>query len=286
MSEEQRKLFELSPDDVSNIDYDLGNNNPFVKIGLKREILGNRYIRIFKDNGFHGINEAYNFFKSFYDHGYRKGYELRKIFTRCKVKFFKDGKFLKCKNIEYDENDEYYRSLNFFYVIGDTHFRHINTATAREFKSEEEHDNKIIFNINSSVPKFAEIIFLGDMDVVNDKFKLKLELDKIFCKNISLVKGNHDNLSDRDYIDCGFKHVYNKPILLEEYNVILSHQRIKNDIGCYKNIYAHDHKKEEITFKTCNATVESLNCIPQSVYEIVKEMNIMKPITIGKEPIL
>ena len=69
-------------------------------------------------------------------------------------------------------------------------FKHKNGNLLRSFSSPEEMNKTIIDNMNS-IPEDSHLFLLGDVAMGNKKESIKL-IEQIKCKNIYLVRGNHD----------------------------------------------------------------------------------------------
>jgi calcineurin-like phosphoesterase family protein len=84
------------------------------------------------------------------------------------------------------------------FFISDTHFGHSNILkfSNRPFLSVEEHDERLIDNINDHVGKTDILFHLGDFcwgDTAKKQTDFTREiLSKINCKYINLIIGNHD----------------------------------------------------------------------------------------------
>lgn len=266
----------------ANIDPKTGENNPFIKMFIIDSV-GNKYsMNVFSNHGHHDINYAYVMLKDLYNHGIIKGNKLSNILKLCTIKYIQTNpKFFKCVNIEYsDIIKENLKNLFHTYVLSDPHFNDPNVLTPRGFDDDNKHTDWLINNINQTVPDYGQLILAGDIDLKNNKNYIKNVIKKINC-NVGLVRGNHDELSDIDYLDCGFNDVRNQWIIKNS-QVIITHKELKNDIGCYKNIHGHLHKKE-CTKNSFNCSVDALNGIPKSIPEILSEMSTHDLLKIGSE---
>lgn len=95
--------------------------------------------------------------------------------------------------------------------------------------------NKLqIENINKIVCKNDWLIILGD--VGNPKI-----LEQLKCKNIVLIKGNHDKGNENYEKYC--KEIYEGPLFIND-KILLSHEPIFND--CWLNIHGHIHNQFEL----------------------------------------
>lgn len=86
------------------------------------------------------------------------------------------------------------------YFLGCTHFGHINlcrgttkwldTSRCRNFSTIEEMNNVIGDSINSQVSLDDTLFLLGDF-VLSDKINTYIYREKIKCRNVHLILGNH-----------------------------------------------------------------------------------------------
>ena len=94
------------------------------------------------------------------------------------------------------------------FFTSDTHYNHSNICSAttkwnnasnmtREFKSLEHMNTTIVNNINNMVGEDDILIHLGDWSFGGFE-NIREFRDKIFCKNIHLVLGNHDHHIERN----------------------------------------------------------------------------------------
>jgi calcineurin-like phosphoesterase family protein len=93
------------------------------------------------------------------------------------------------------------------------------------------------------------------------------------------VKGNHD-IQNNDFYRCaGFKEVYDKPVILENF-WILSHEPLYVCENMpYAKIFGHVHNSP--LYKDCSShhfcvTVERINYTPISFDEIKRKVNYKK----------
>jgi len=86
--------------------------------------------------------------------------------------------------------------MNKLFLTSDFHFSHKNIIKYcnRPFSSVEEMDKKLIQNINDIVGEEDVLWFLGDFCFArHDYFEVaKRYRDRIHCKNVSCIFGNHD----------------------------------------------------------------------------------------------
>jgi len=81
------------------------------------------------------------------------------------------------------------------YLSSDWHFGHSNIIkySSRPFATADEMDEQIIKNVNNLITPQDRLFHLGDFAYRNSK-GIQYYLDRIKCKNIYLVRGNHDKL--------------------------------------------------------------------------------------------
>lgn len=81
------------------------------------------------------------------------------------------------------------------YFTSDLHLGHKNIILPsydnRPFSTIKEHDQTIINNINQTVTTNDLLYILGDIGMCSSMY-LESLLEKIHCKNLYLIRGNHD----------------------------------------------------------------------------------------------
>lgn len=107
-----------------------------------------------------------------------------------------------------------------FFVSGDWHFQHAgicygtshwpNKSGCRPFKNPAEMTNKLIDNINETVPEDGVLLHLGDF-LFGNKNKARELRYRINCQNIIHLFGNHDDWmkNDNDLMDEIFTYTTN-----------------------------------------------------------------------------
>lgn len=163
------------------------------------------------------------------------------------------------------------------FFIADTHFGHSNIILYenRPFRDTEEMNKTIIENWNKTVDKQDTIFILGDFSLYKEA-KTK-EIVNSLNGNKLLVLGNHDNPNIKYYLNLGFDHVYDYPIIYDKF-YILSHEPLYiNSNMPYTNIFGHVHSNKEYTDfsnQSFCVSVERINYTPISFSEIKKKMSI------------
>jgi len=96
------------------------------------------------------------------------------------------------------------------FFTSDEHYYHLNIIKYCKRQDKDEHDmnERLIKNHNSVVSENDTVIHVGDVTAGlygrEDDFK---ELFKRLNGNHYLIRGNHDELSDKEYLDMGFTSV-------------------------------------------------------------------------------
>ena len=246
-------------------------NNNSVKIQLFSEtfkIFNYDYV-MFRDLCIHKVNSK----------------KLSEIFKDCIIKYQKqpNGNFKYKKMILTEESKKILKKLKHIYCISDTHFYDPTMLlTRRQFDTIDSHNNAIIKNINQTVPWYSTLDIVGDVIVSKKENEIIKIRNSINCQNVQIIRGNHDELSDEEYRKYGFDIFKESSVLVENTNIILSHQKLKLNMYGYRNVYGHDHEKA-ITSKSFNCSVEALNGIPRSIYEISDDMEVMNPMKIDSD---
>lgn len=169
------------------------------------------------------------------------------------------------------------------YFIADTHFYDdsIIMYEKRPFKNVKEMNQELVKNWNETVNKKDLIFILGDFIFNGEEDYNRLvrqALSQLNGKKI-LIMGNHDTLTEKEYIELGFDSAYQYPILYNEF-LILSHEPLyMNTQSPYVNIFGHVHGNP--TFKDCSSnsfcvSVERIKYKPIELGEIIDRLKIEK----------
>lgn len=147
--------------------------------------------------------------------------------------------------------------------VGDTHFGEeaIILYENRPFQNTKEMDEVLIKNWNSEVNPEDIVYVVGDFGANGREKEYLSRLNGIKY----LIKGNHDTKSNEYYRAAGFKEVYDKPIVLENFWII-SHEPLYMNVNMpYANIFAHVHNSPLFKdFSACHfcASAERINFTP------------------------
>lgn len=169
----------------------------------------------------------------------------------------------------------YLEDENMIYITADTHFgdENIIRYEKRPFYCTAYMDDVLISNWNNVVKENDTTFILGDFARndydYNDFIIRRLNGHKI------LIKGNHDNLTNRQYLKMGFDNVYDYPIILEDFYV-LQHKPPEyiNSSSPFAYIFGHVHKTplyKSTSFRALCACTERWDFKPIS-FDLCKEL--------------
>jgi calcineurin-like phosphoesterase family protein len=183
------------------------------------------------------------------------------------------------------------------WITSDTHYHHKNicrgvtnwrtqdgkipVSSTRDFKDLDEMDSTIINNINSKVGQDDTLIHLGDV-AFGGFDRLEQFLDRLICKNIYLVLGNHDHhiKNDRSFIKDRFMSVQNYlEVNVEDENFVLCHYPLQSWNGLNKGVihlHGHVHLSAQNKWgngKRLDVGMDGNNMYPYKITEIVHMMD-------------
>lgn len=182
---------------------------------------------------------------------------------------------------------------------------HLDHASAIEFKNRpfldvEEMNRALIDNINKTVLPNDELWILGDFSYRVNKEQIQCLREKIECKHVHLVYGNHDKDYSQDHI---FQSVQHYKELKTEYGlIILFHYPILEwKSAHYGSIHLHGHihstgeynsdnlkrrfadrfplghtpQHEGLGLRVYDVGVDANNFLPISLAQIAQKMDIL-----------
>ena len=157
------------------------------------------------------------------------------------------------------------------YVTADLHLGHKLISTTRGFNSLEEHDDRVLDNLNRIVSPKDTLWILGDLLFQPGT---KLPLLKRIPGNVKVVLGNHDALRPDVYAGLGFR-VYGaaygkRGILLTHIPV---HEGQKNRFSL--NVHGHLHDKVLPDPWYFNVCLEQNNLEPFNIEEIYEKIPLL-----------
>jgi calcineurin-like phosphoesterase family protein len=183
------------------------------------------------------------------------------------------------------------------WITSDTHYHHKNicrgvtnwrtqdgkipVSSTRDFQDLDEMDAAIINNINSKVGQDDTLIHLGDV-AFGGFDKLEQFLDRLICKNIYLVLGNHDHhiKNDRSFIKDRFMSVQNYlEVNIDDENFVLCHYPLQSWHGLNKGVihlHGHVHLSAQNKWgngKRLDVGMDGNNMQPYKITEIVHMMD-------------
>ena len=183
------------------------------------------------------------------------------------------------------------------WITSDTHYHHKNICrgvtnwrtqdgkipvnSTRDFRDLDEMDATIINNINSKVGQDDTLIHLGDV-AFGGFDKLEQFLDRLICKNIYLVLGNHDHhiKNDRSFIKGRFMSVQNYlEVNIDDENFVLCHYPLQSWHGLNKGVihlHGHVHLSAQNKWgngKRLDVGMDGNNMQPYKITEIVHMMD-------------
>ena len=166
------------------------------------------------------------------------------------------------------------------YYISDTHFGSEKHAQERNFENADKMNKTFVNNINERVTSRDTLYFLGDVAQMN--YNAIPLLKKINCKNIILIRGNHDAgalVKNKSHI---FKSVN---MIIRIYDdtiknkIILCHYPFSEWDGYYKGVlhfHGHTHGRnssgtfvESLLPTSFPVSVDELGFYPRTAKEII-----------------
>ena len=183
------------------------------------------------------------------------------------------------------------------WITSDPHYNHKNICrgvtnwrtqdgdiplnSTRDFQSVDQMNNTLVDNINSKVGQDDTLIILGDIGFGGFESIGKF-LDRLICKNIHLVLGNHDHhiRNNRENIQDRFMSVSDYlQVRIYDQDFVFSHYPFASWNGLNKGvIHLHGHvhlsaKDKWGKGKRLDVGVDGNSLFPYSVSEIVHMMD-------------
>lgn len=151
-------------------------------------------------------------------------------------------------------------SLKKAYIISDTHFGH-EVPILKErygiFSNTEEHDEYIVSTLNKLLNQDSILIHLGDVGDLET-------MSKVHGRKV-LIKGNHDKLSNKKYLEV-FEEIYNQPVFLNK-RILLSHypEMVSPHV---LNIHGHLHASYLDSKNHMTASIHMINYKPLTLRQV------------------
>lgn len=183
------------------------------------------------------------------------------------------------------------------WITSDTHYHHKNICrgvtnwrtqdgkipvnSTRDFIDLDEMDSVIVNNINAKVGPDDTLIHLGDV-AFGGFDKLEQFLNRLVCKNIYLVLGNHDHhiKNNRSFIKDQFMSVQNyMEVNIDGADFVLCHYPLQSWHGLNKGVihlHGHVHLSPQNKWgngKRLDVGMDGNNMQPYKITEIVHMMD-------------
>ena len=183
------------------------------------------------------------------------------------------------------------------YITSDIHYGHKNICrgvtnwrtpegevpinSTRDFSTIEQMNSAIVDRINSKVGQEDTLIMLGDIAFGGFE-NIGIFLDRLVCKNIYLILGNHDHhiKNDRGYIKERFISVRDYvELTIDGVDFVLCHYPLASWHGLNKGVihlHGHVHLSAQNKWgngKKLDVGLDGNNLYPYSITEIVHMMD-------------
>jgi calcineurin-like phosphoesterase family protein len=183
------------------------------------------------------------------------------------------------------------------WITSDTHFGHKNivrgvtnwrtqdgevpVGSTRDFQTIEQMNERLVDGINNVVGQDDTLIMLGDVSFGGFE-NIGLFIDRIICKNIHLILGNHDHHIDNNRGDIQDKFLSVNHYLetnIEGKDFVLCHYPLQSWNGMNKGVihlHGHVHLPEDKKFgkgKKMDVGVDGNGMDPYSINDIIKIMD-------------
>lgn len=148
-----------------------------------------------------------------------------------------------------------FKSAENLWFCSDPHYNHKNicrgistwnSGSTRDFKTLEEMNIRLVENINSVVSENDTLFCLGDWSF-GGPGSIKEFRDKINCKNINLILGNHDKHISKDNLLLNVVGHYLE-LEVDGLKLVLSHYPIASWNGLHRgsiHLFGHCHLPSE-----------------------------------------
>ena len=183
------------------------------------------------------------------------------------------------------------------WITSDTHYGHKNIVrgttnwrtqagevpveSTRDFQTIEQMNWRIIDGINNFVSQDDTLIMLGDVSFGGFE-NIDIFLDRLICKNIHLIIGNHDHHieNNREDIQNRFLSVnHYLEVKINDRSFVLCHYPLQSWNGLNKGVihlHGHVHLSPNKKFgngKRMEVGVDGNGMDPYSIDDIIKMMN-------------
>ena len=171
------------------------------------------------------------------------------------------------------------------YFIGCTHFGHINILNYcdRPFNDIDEMNETLIENINHKVKRGNNLWILGDFGFGGSD-DIKKIVRRLYTKNVFLIRGNHDKLTEKKYKECGFQWCKDYYEISREINgrmrkIVMFHYPIYSWNAKFRGSYhlhshTHNSMPDDLSLNRMNVGVDVCNFSPVSLQEVKEFMSL------------
>jgi len=183
------------------------------------------------------------------------------------------------------------------WITSDTHYAHKNIVrgttnwrtqdgevpveSTRDFQTIEQMNERLIDGINHFVGQDDTLIMLGDVSFGGFE-NIGIFLDRLICKNIHLILGNHDHHieNNRGNIQSRFLSInHYLEVKINDASFVMCHYPLQSWHGLNKGVihlHGHVHLPENRKFgngRRMDVGVDGNGMDPYSIYDIIKMMN-------------
>jgi calcineurin-like phosphoesterase family protein len=183
------------------------------------------------------------------------------------------------------------------FITSDTHYGHKNicrgvtnwrtqdgeipVGSTRDFDTIEQMNERLVNAINNVVGQDDTLIMLGDVSFGGFE-NIGIFLDRLICKNIHLILGNHDTHieNNRENIQSRFLSVQHYlEVNINDKNFVLCHYPLQSWNGLNKGVihlHGHVHLPANRKFgngKRMDVGVDGNDMVPYSIDAIIRVMN-------------
>lgn len=157
----------------------------------------------------------------------------------------------------------------------------IPVDSTRDFQTIDQMNDAIVNNINSVVGQDDTLFMLGDVSFGGFD-NIGLFLDRLICKNIHLILGNHDHHieNDRGGIQSKFLSIHHYlEVKIGDHSFVMCHYPLQSWHGMNKGVihlHGHVHLPDHRKFgngKKMDVGVDGNGMKPYSIDEIIKIMD-------------
>lgn len=169
-----------------------------------------------------------------------------------------------------------------YWLITDTHFNH--KKQMMEYCGRPEDYETQLYESMEAIPKEDVLIHLGDICIGNDESVHK-QLQALSCQRY-LIRGNHDQKSDKWYLEHGWDAVADAMILrISGVHTLFTHIP-HPDIGYGINIHGHfhnsDHRRHEPELEAIRNPRQHLIAVEYTGYKAIPAETFIKQIINSK----